>query len=163
MHDGRAPQNAVGVTPLIMSARQGFNTIVTYLIDTLQKVCKDEAEFKANLDIKSTAGLGLCAMDGAATRGHASTLRLLASRGADIAARRTNGRTPLHSAAAFGHASCVRELLALGADPTLVDNDGKLPAELVTKSCSTSAWPTMDYDEVLQLLREAVEAKKPKA
>ena len=43
----------------------------------------------------------------------------------------------------------VRELLALGADPEARCDDGSLPADLVTASCSLSAWPTVEADEVL--------------
>ena len=73
---------------------------------------------------------------------------------------RANGRTSLHSACAFGQLACVRELLALGVDPEGVDNDGKKPVDLVTKSCSFSAWPTTEHDEILEVLRAEICRKR---
>ena len=150
-----AVANAVGVSPLMYAARQGFDSICTYILDALEKSDGRDAML-AHLDLKTTAGLDLCAIDGAATRGHASTVKLLAARGADFMARRANGRAPLHSAAAFCHASFVRALLELGADPKAKADDGSLPVDLVTMSCSVSAWPSTQHDEVIQLLNEAV-------
>ena len=153
-------QNVVGVTALMHASRNGFSRVVGYIIDKIYELSKDEEEARAHLDIKTTAGLGLCAIDGAATRGHVEVVRLLAARGADVHARRANGRTSLHSACAFGQLACVRELLALGVDPEGVDNDGKKPVDLVTKSCSFSAWPTTEHDEILEVLRAEICRKR---
>jgi hypothetical protein len=154
--------NGVGVTALIMAARQGYDQIVAYLLDTLA-AREGDAAVKAYLEHRTYGGLRLCAIDGAATRGHASTVRLLARRGADIHPRRTNGRTPLHSAAAFGHASCVQALLEHGADPEASADDGSLPADLVTASCSMSSWPSSEGAEVIRLLTAAVDEAHRKA
>jgi hypothetical protein len=154
--------NGVGVTPLIMAARYGYDSIVTYLLDTV-RAREGEAAVKSYLEHKTTAGLGLTAIDGAATRGHPSTIRLLAGHGADIHVRRTGGRTPLHSAAAFGRLECAKELLTLGADPEARAEDGSLPADLITTSCSMSAWPTTHGEELRELLRAAVEEKRKAA
>jgi ankyrin repeat protein len=51
----------------------------------------------------------------AAGRGNASTIRLLASLGADVNAP-TNGWTPLMCAAEGGHVDATSELLKAGAD-----------------------------------------------
>jgi ankyrin repeat protein len=77
--------------------------------------------------------------------------------------RRTGGRTPLHSAAAFGRLECAKELLTLGADPEARAEDGSLPADLITTSCSMSAWPTTHGEELRELLRAAVEEKRKAA
>ena len=156
------PPNPLGVTALHCAVRQGFNSIVKYLVAKATERVGDGDELKAWLDLKTLGVLKLAPIDGAAVRGHPSTIKLLASLGADIHVRRSNGRTPLHSAAAFGHAACVKELLALGADPEAKADDGSKPVDLVTKSCSLWAWPTTQHDEVVELLNAATSKGKGK-
>ena len=155
--DFMAP-NPLGVTALHCAARQGFDAIVQYLVSkATERVGGAGDELNAWLDLKTAGPNYLSPIDGAAVRGHHSTIRLLASLGASVHTRRANGRTPLHSAAAFGHAECIRALLELGADPEAVADDGSKPADLVTNSCSLWAWPTADHDRCLELLASDVE------
>ena len=148
--------NTIGVSTLHMAARQGFNAIIEYLVAR----AGDSPELKtACLNMETMAGLKLTAIDGAATRGHPKTVKLLADLGADIHCRRANGRTPLHSAAAFGHANCVEVLLELGADPEARADDGSTPADLVAEACSKSGWPTIDGGKARELLEAAVRSK----
>ena len=53
----------------------------------------------------------------AAYNGHASTLRLLASKGADINRMNDRGQSPLAGAIFKGEESVVKTLVELGADP----------------------------------------------
>ena len=48
--------------------------------------------------------------------------------------RANSGYTPLHLAASRGHGECVRELLSHGADINCLDEYGKTPKELSSKS-----------------------------
>tara|TARA_B100000795_G_scaffold256648_1_gene229248 strand:- start:13 stop:1056 length:1044 start_codon:yes stop_codon:yes gene_type:complete len=183
--------NTIGVTSLHMAARQGFNTVIKYIVARAGnsspaelKACLDMQTTdpspnpnpnpdpnpnpnpnpdpnpdQACLDMQTTAGLQLTAIDNAATRGHPKTVALLAELGADIHCRRANGRTPLHSAAAFGHAECVRLLLELGADPTAQAEDGSTPSMLVAEACSKSGWPTIEGGKARELLEAAVRSR----
>jgi hypothetical protein len=158
------PPNPIGVSALHCAARQGLNKIIRYLVAKAgERVGHDTPELRAWLNLRTNGLLKLVPIDGAAVSGHPSTIKLLASLGADIHARRSNGRTPLHSAAAYGHADCVRELLALGADPEAQADDGSKPADLLTRSCSLFAMPTTQHDECLALLDAAVSEKKKTA
>ena len=139
----------IGTTPLMMASRNAYDGIVCYLCRQIARLKPEPGAARACLDAKTAGGLGLCAIDGAATRGHAGVVRILAAAGADVMATRANGRTPLHSAAAFGHLSCVRALLELGASPDLLDAAGKRPADLVTTTCSSTSMPSLDHDQIL--------------
>lgn len=84
----------IGVTPIHMSARNGHDKITAYLCDRT----KNDPEYLNGL---TTAGLGVSPMDGAAVRGHASSIRLvwLVARHAAVlvAIRRYFGSRRLHS------------------------------------------------------------------
>jgi len=55
----------------------------------------------------------------AAASGEAEAIDWLVSRGCDITAQASDGRTSLHLAASFGHREVVERLLSLGAEPNL--------------------------------------------
>jgi ankyrin repeat protein len=158
VHADITSPNAVGVTPLIFAARQGLNAICMTILDGLHAREGDDA-VRAHIN-HQTSSQRLSALDGAATRGHPSTIALLAARGADFMCRRANGRTPLHSAAAYGHLACIEVLLDLGADVDAQAVDGSRPVDLVTMSCSIEAWPSVQHDECIAALNAAAEAKR---
>jgi ankyrin repeat protein len=58
----------------------------------------------------------------AAAQGSVDDIRRLAQAGADLNARDSNGRTPLHVAAFQGHGAAAAALISFGTDPGLLDN-----------------------------------------
>eukprot|EP00299_Pterocystis_sp_00344_P019704 c9748_g1_i7.p1 GENE.c9748_g1_i7~~c9748_g1_i7.p1 ORF type:complete len:268 (+),score=63.97 c9748_g1_i7:336-1139(+) len=65
----------------------------------------------------------------AATKGHSPVCELLVSRGAEVKAKNTDGRTPLHSAAYNGHLKVCEMLLLRGADVKARDKYGDTPLD----------------------------------
>ena len=66
---------------------------------------------------------GFSGLHAAAHNGELATLRrLIAEGGADLEARDSNGRTPLHVAAFASRYDAVRTLIESGADPNAMDN-----------------------------------------
>ena len=66
--------NPLGVTALHCAVRQGFNSIVKYLVAKATERVGDGDELKAWLDLKTLGVLKLAPIDGAAVRGHPSTI-----------------------------------------------------------------------------------------
>lgn len=58
----------------------------------------------------------------------------LVKNGANVNARDTEGKTPLHHAAAGGHVQTTQTLLELGADPDLRDDSGQLAVDYATRN-----------------------------
>ena len=58
----------------------------------------------------------------AAAQREVDDIQRLAQTGADLNARDSNGRTPLHVATFQGHGTASRALIAAGSDPGLLDN-----------------------------------------
>lgn len=66
-------------------------------------------------------------LQGAASKGYASVIRVLLEHGADIEFRDENGRAALHHAAQNGWNEATRELLQFGADLAVIDRVGETP------------------------------------
>lgn len=79
--------------------------------------------------------------------GHFPLVELLLNRGADISARRVDGRTPLHGATAGRDTDVVQLLLNRGADVNAQAEDGKTPLHLACKRDNESF-----TEDILQLL-----------
>lgn len=79
----------------------------------------------------------------AAHRGDAVTIRRLVAGGADLNARDSHGRTPLHVATFARRRDAIRALVEAGADPHLLEND--------RYDCVTIA-AVADDEETLRLL-----------
>ena len=65
----------------------------------------------------------------ASSYGHVDVVRMLVTRGANLHAADSQGRTPLHYAAGGGHHAVVRLLLDSGADPSKRDASGYTAAD----------------------------------
>lgn len=65
--------------------------------------------------------------------GQVGASKILVEFGAELEARTTFNRTPLHLAAAQGHAELVQYLLSCKADPAVRTPDGETPRDLARK------------------------------
>ena len=78
----------------------------------------------------------------AAANGHATCVRLLLEKGANLTSRNSVGETPLHVSAFNGHFHCMLLLLVESSDPesntNIKDNHGKKPVEFVSPSGKTA-------------------------
>jgi ankyrin repeat protein len=91
-------------TRLMSLSRQGDVERVSFLL-------------KVHAEVDAADAHGRTSLHWASLKGHASVVRLLLDRGADVGARTTPlGDTPLHWASGWGHESVVRLLLDGGAD-----------------------------------------------
>jgi ankyrin repeat domain-containing protein 50 len=92
-----------GMTPLIVSAEVGDNTMVLLLLEK-------------GADIEAKTHDGRTALRRAAENGHEAAVRILLERRADVDAKNEFGWTVLHRAAENGHEATVRVLLEHWAD-----------------------------------------------
>ena len=76
----------------------------------------------------------------AASRGDAAQITILAATGAQVDARDTHGRTPLHVAAFGAHHAAMRALVVAGADPNAMENDRY---DIVTIAAVANDVPTL--------------------
>jgi hypothetical protein len=76
----------------------------------------------------------------AASRGDATAIQALTTRGERPDARDARGRTPLHVAAYAGHHEAMRALVAAGADPNALENDRY---DIVTIAAVANDVPTL--------------------
>jgi hypothetical protein len=80
----------------------------------------------------------------AASAGHLSSLRLLASRGALIEGPENQSVSPLAQAVSSGHVDCCFFLLEAGADSARMDRWGHTPAQSARKKGTTSSLAAAD-------------------
>mmetsp|Transcript_47669 Transcript_47669/g.136593 ORF Transcript_47669/g.136593 Transcript_47669/m.136593 type:complete len:314 (+) Transcript_47669:155-1096(+) len=94
------------------------------------------AKFKDKLEIATGRALDMdysekplfrTALWEATWKNHEGIVRLLAAKGANVAAKDHQGRTPLHEAAYYGHASLLEFLLDKGHPVDPVDEFGQTP------------------------------------
>ena len=76
----------------------------------------------------------------AAARGDAAAIADLAAQKANVGARDSYGRTPLHVAAYASHTNAMRALVAAGADPNALEHDRY---DIVTIAAVASDLPTL--------------------
>ncbi len=82
----------------------------------------------ADLNARTTDGLGGVAAHIAAQEGDTAMVRLLHELGADVQCRRLDtGALPIHSSAREGHSDTTALLLELKSDPNVQDNEGRTP------------------------------------
>ena len=91
-----------------------------------RKRAKKKAKKKKPARVKKLLGL-LTPLHCAAAKGHTSTIRLLASKGADVDAADCNGDTPLHVAGATAREEPYSALLAAGASRGKANAAGERP------------------------------------
>ncbi|XP_063856067.1 serine/threonine-protein phosphatase 6 regulatory ankyrin repeat subunit B-like isoform X3 [Scylla paramamosain] len=76
--------------------------------------------------IPTDAGLSVCLVTVAASKGHHHLLRCLLQAGLSIEGGGTTDTTPLMEAAGKGHTQTVKALLTLGANPLATDSKGRM-------------------------------------
>jgi len=118
----RIGPSPIGLTALMEASRTGMAQMVSYLID---RYGVDALEIN-----RQTSSSGCCALSDAAMRGHLSIVDLLLAHGANVQARRTDGKTALHCAAENGYTHVVELLLRAGSSPHTEDRCGKTALEL---------------------------------
>jgi ankyrin repeat protein len=112
-----------GFTPLIWAAREGYDAIVTLLLEHGADPNQNDVWMRANAGHK------------AAFWGRAGALRLLAAHGLNLDAQGGyNGYTALHDAVAGKHYEAARLLIEAGARTDIPGHDGKTARDLAQTS-----------------------------
>ena len=81
-------------------------------------------------------------------------VELLIQRGADVNARTSADKTPLHLSCDYTNVDNVRKLLIHGADPTLICEGGKTPLHLLAESAALSIHIHDAFPALFRLLYE---------
>ncbi|CAM9515587.1 unnamed protein product, partial [Scytosiphon promiscuus] len=114
----RAARTSRGHQALHLAAENGHTETVRMLLDNqADPNAKDEVLYSP--------------LHWAAQYGHLEVASLLLSNGAGPSHKADYLDTPLHLACLLGHGAVVALLLENGADPTALDEDGKLPEQVV--------------------------------
>ena len=147
-----AAKDDKGRTPLHRAAQNGRVELVRLLLEH-------------NADLNATAlsndcstPLHILAEDGSGAfrfpgDSH-EAVNILLDRGANVAAKDDEGRTPLHGAAQSGSVELVRLLLEHGADLNARSNDGSTPLHLFAENGSGAFRSPSDSYEVVHVLLE---------
>lgn len=135
-----------GITPLEIAAREGFDELVTLLVDAGATLdCVDSAGFTplahavyhghlisvkiligqgVTIDKKTSWGTPLCI---ACEEGYPDIVRLLLAHGAAVDGTTEVGLSPLINAAEFGHEDIANLLIDAGANLEFKDAKGRTP------------------------------------
>ena len=110
-----------------------------------------------NLINNGLTPLHLAALDGH-PRINGKVASMLIKRGADVAAKTTDGSTPLHLASQEGQLEAARILIESGADVRAQDNNGSTPLHLVStprdmRRIQRRTWPS-HFADIASLLLE---------
>lgn len=99
----------------------------------------------------------------AAAGGHADTINLLVTKGAQLNTKGQYGRTPLYRAAFGGHTDAVKALLEHGGDPRLYADDGALPEHVASGKEIEQIlieWNIEKTEELLKKLEDETRKRK---
>ena len=122
-------------------------------------------EAGADVDAKAPSDGSAPFHTSAQTAGNLEAIRALASHGADINARRSNGDTPLHVAAGNcvfeQSAATVDALLRAGADETMVNAALETPADVLERSAADHE--AEDHESVAQIRKLLANAPADRA
>lgn len=121
--------NALGMTPLIVAAAVGNNTLVAQLLEQ-------------GADPSATDCDGDSALSIAVERGHKATVKLLRQHLAGMSGVADAPET-LHQAATQGNVVAVLDQLDAGESPNLADTDGNTPLMLAVQSGSVATLRTL--------------------
>ncbi|CAG9759668.1 unnamed protein product [Ceutorhynchus assimilis] len=126
--------NRTGNTPLHIAAKNGYNDIVTLLLDHTSTTYSVDVNFKNSS--------GTTALHLAAEFAYSKVVKTLLNHGADINCKDNGDNAPLHFAATCQELEVVKILLERGALVTVKNKLGQTPLDLVPA----------DFTEVEQLL-----------
>jgi ankyrin repeat protein len=120
-----------GRTPLLLAARNGYQTIVKLLLDS------------DIIDADLKDGEGRMPLSWAAENGHEAVVKLLLDKGAELEPKDNGGQAPLAWAAGNGHRAVVKLLLDKGAKLQHKDSGGQTPLSWAAEN---------GHEEVVKLL-----------
>ena len=112
-------------------------TLVVFWVVLLSVAAKSAPAQVAPTSAERAAYTGLFA---AAANGDAAAIPRLVAQGANVGARDSYGRTPLHVAAFAAQRSAMRALIAAGADPNALERDRY---DIVTIAAVANDLPTL--------------------
>lgn len=108
-----------GLAPLHYAAREGYEGLISFLI-----------EKKADVNIKNASGA--TPLHEAARSGNIRVMEMILNQGADVNALDAKGNSPMHiGIPAHNHREAISLFLSRGADPNIRDEHGESPLHIV--------------------------------